>query len=96
MSSVRRLGLPEFSGVVVWSSSVVRFAPICTLSYRRMPSCCAWTNSRRRTGVGPHHTPTLPMQIGIPERQTHGRVCNGTTTLFAALGVATGKVIGTC
>ena len=29
--------------------------------------------------------PTLPMQIGIPERQTHDYVRHGTTTLFAAL-----------
>lgn len=40
--------------------------------------------------------PTLPMQIGIPERQTHDYVRNGTTTLFAALEVATGKVTGIC
>ncbi len=40
--------------------------------------------------------PTLPMQIGIPERQTHDYVRNGTTTLFAALEVATGKVTGVC
>jgi hypothetical protein len=40
--------------------------------------------------------PTLPMQIGIPERQTHDYVRHGTTTLFAALDVATGKVTGQC
>lgn len=40
--------------------------------------------------------PTLPMQIGIPERQTHDYVRHGTTTLFAALEIATGKVTGIC
>ncbi|WP_405182452.1 IS630 family transposase [Nocardia sp. NBC_01377] len=40
--------------------------------------------------------PTLPMQIGIPQRQTHDYVRNGTTTLFAALEIATGKVTGVC
>ncbi|MFD4367836.1 IS630 family transposase [Rhodococcus sp. NPDC058521] len=40
--------------------------------------------------------PTLPMQIGIPERQTHDYVRNGTTTLFVALDIATGKVTGIC
>jgi hypothetical protein len=40
--------------------------------------------------------PTLPMQIGIPERQTHDYVRHGTTTLFVALDVATGKVTGPC
>ncbi|MCX2734465.1 IS630 family transposase [Saccharopolyspora sp. NFXS83] len=40
--------------------------------------------------------PTLPMQIGMPERQTHDYVRHGTTTLFAALEIATGKVTGVC
>lgn len=40
--------------------------------------------------------PTLPMQIGMPERQTHDYVRHGTTTLFAALEIATGKVTGLC
>jgi transposase/transposase-like protein len=34
----------------------------------------------------------LPMQPGLPERRTHDYVRHGTTTLFAALEVATGKV----
>jgi hypothetical protein len=36
--------------------------------------------------------PTLPVRPGQPERQTFDYVRHGTTTLFAALGVATGKV----
>ncbi|ORI19275.1 transposase [Rhodococcus sp. 1168] len=36
------------------------------------------------------------MQIGIPERQTHDYVRHGTTTLFAALDIATGQVTGIC
>ncbi|MGH9072368.1 MAG: IS630 family transposase [Acidimicrobiales bacterium] len=38
--------------------------------------------------------PILPMRPGIPERLTHDYRRHGTTTLFAALDVATGKVIG--
>ncbi|WP_326782853.1 IS630 family transposase [Streptomyces sp. NBC_00151] len=38
--------------------------------------------------------PVLPMTPGVPERATHDYVRAGTTTLFAALEVATGKVIG--
>ena len=38
--------------------------------------------------------PVLPMMPGMPERRTHDYVRHGTTTLFAALDVATGKVIG--
>lgn len=40
--------------------------------------------------------PLLPMRPGIPARQTHDYIRNGTTSLFAALDVATGKVIGHC
>jgi transposase len=37
-----------------------------------------------------------PMRPGQPERRSHGYVRHGTTSLFAALDVATGKVIGQC
>jgi putative transposase len=40
--------------------------------------------------------PVLPMAPGVPERRTHTYVRNGTTSLFAALDVATGAVIGKC
>jgi transposase len=40
--------------------------------------------------------PVLPLRQGIPERQTHDYKRHGTTTLFAALNVLTGKVIGSC
>src|SRR3954467_14681745 len=38
--------------------------------------------------------PILPMLPGTPERATHDYKRAGTSTLFAALEVATGKVIG--
>ena len=38
--------------------------------------------------------PVLPLAPGVPERQTHDYMRHGTTTLFAALDIATGKVIG--
>lgn len=40
--------------------------------------------------------PLLPMRPGQIERRTHDYTRHGTTSLFAALDVATGKVIGTC
>jgi DNA-binding transcriptional ArsR family regulator len=40
--------------------------------------------------------PILPLRPGLAERQTHDYVRNGTTTLFAALEVATGKVTNSC
>ncbi len=38
--------------------------------------------------------PVLPMMPGMPERRTHDYVRNGITSLFAALDVASGTVIG--
>lgn len=38
--------------------------------------------------------PSLPMNYGMPETHTHDYRRHGTTTLFAALDVATGEVIG--
>ncbi len=40
--------------------------------------------------------PLLPMRPGQAERRTHDYVRHGTTSLFAALDVATGRVIGEC
>ncbi|MDX6008736.1 IS630 family transposase [Cupriavidus necator] len=38
--------------------------------------------------------PILPLAPGIPEHRTHDYMRHGTTTLFAALDIATGEVIG--
>ncbi len=35
--------------------------------------------------------PILPLRPGLPEKHTHDYVRHGTTTLFAALAVATGR-----
>ena len=40
--------------------------------------------------------PLLPLSVGYPESQTHDYVRHGTTTLFAALDTATGKVLSQC
>ncbi len=40
--------------------------------------------------------PLLPLRPGIPARQTHDYMRHGTTTLFAALNMLDGKVIGDC
>jgi len=40
--------------------------------------------------------PLLPLRPGVPEHQTHDYIRHGTTSLFAALEVATGKIIGKC
>jgi transposase len=40
--------------------------------------------------------PILPMRPGQPERRSHDYKRHGTLSLFAALDVATGKIIGKC
>jgi transposase len=40
--------------------------------------------------------PVLPLRPGIPARQTHDYRRHGTTTLFAALNILDGSVIGSC
>ena len=40
--------------------------------------------------------PMLPLRPGTPARQTHDYKRHGTTSLFAALDIATGEVIGRC
>lgn len=40
--------------------------------------------------------PLLPLRPGLPARQTHDYKRHGTTTLFAALNMLDGKVIGQC
>jgi transposase len=40
--------------------------------------------------------PVLRMMPGMPERRTHSYIRHGTTSLFAALDVASGFVIGQC
>ena len=40
--------------------------------------------------------PILPLRPGLPERATHDYERNGTTNLFAALEVATGRVTDRC
>ena len=40
--------------------------------------------------------PLLPMRPGQAERRTHDDTRHGTTSLFAALDIATGRVIGKC
>ncbi len=40
--------------------------------------------------------PMLPIRPGLPARQTHDYRRNGITSLFAALEIATGKIVGHC
>ena len=55
--------------------------------------CCAQMK-RARSQALDRTQPTLPMRPGQVERRTYDYKRHGTTSLFAALDVATGKVIG--
>ena len=64
-------------------------------SARRARWCSASTRRRRsRRSIAPR--PTLPMKPGKAARMTHDYKRNGTTSLYAALEIATGEVTGAC
>ena len=50
---------------------------------------CAWMKSQIQ--ALDRTQPILPLAPGIPERRTHDYMRHGTTTLFAALDIATGR-----
>ena len=66
--------------------------------YLSLPDCalvlCA--DEKSRVQALDRTQPVLPMLPGMPERRTHDCKRHGTTSLFAALDVATGRVIGKC
>lgn len=55
-------------------------------------------SSRPRTQIQAldRNQPVLRMAPGVAERRTHSYIRHGTTSLFAALDIATGAVIGEC
>src|SRR5271165_349370 len=67
---------------------------------RRLKSrCTGWATSvdeKSQIQALDRTQPVLPLRSGIPARQTHDYKRNGTTTLFAALSMLDGKVIGHC
>jgi hypothetical protein len=63
----------------------------CELSQRPCQRPCS-----RQIQALDREQPILPMMPGVPERRTHSYVRHGTTSLFAALDVASGFVIGKC
>ena len=55
-----------------------------------------WVDEKSQVQALDRSQPLLPMRPGQVERRTHDYVRHGTTSLFAALNVTTGKVIGEC
>ncbi len=65
----------------------------CRLANRAVVLC---VDEKSQIQALDREQPALPMAPGMPERRTHSYVRNGTTSLFAALDIATGAVIGKC
>jgi len=55
-----------------------------------------WAEEKAQIQALDRTPPLLPMRPGQVERRTHDSVRHGTTSLFAALDVKTGTVIGRC
>src|SRR5712691_1506731 len=55
-----------------------------------------WVDEKSQIQALDRTHPVLPLRPGVPARQTHDYLRHGTTTLFAALSILDGKVIGTC
>jgi transposase len=53
-------------------------------------------NEKSQVQALDRNAPILPMRPGLPAKATHDYVRHGTTTLFAALEVATGRVEQVC
>src|SRR3989449_5238811 len=58
------------------------------------PSSDGWITKHRQLNPGVYEIGASPMQPGQVERRTHDYTRHGTTSLFAALNVKTGTVIG--
>ena len=83
------LTAPELGCPVPERSSSRKCAPSsgCTSTRRTTRWFCAWMRSHRfRRSMG----------LGYVEGYTHDYVRHGTTTLFAALDIATGRVLAQC
>ena len=66
---------------------------VCIWRHRRTRSCCVWTRrARSRRWTGPRRCCRCGQ--ATPEKRTHDYKRHGTTTLFAALEIATGHVTG--
>src|SRR6266542_3647619 len=87
---------PEHLGVTHWSSRLL--AAELGVSHNTVARVWAEHDLKPwRTETFKFSTdPKLPLRPGRPQRRTHDYVRHGTTTLFAALEVATGRVTDTC
>src|SRR3546814_13836783 len=76
-----------------WRASVVMIGLSWSPRARAIVLCVHEKSERQALD---RERPVVPMAPGVPGRRTHTYVRNGTTSLFAALDIATGVVIGKC
>jgi hypothetical protein len=67
-----------------------------TRSVRRGRNCERPLDEKSQIQALDRTQPILPLRPGLPEKASHDYVRHGTTTLFAALEIATGKVTDAC
>ena len=72
----------------------VRDIPDCTWTRQHALVLCV--DEKSQVQALDRTQPLLPLRPGQIERRTHDYKRNGTTSLFAALDIATGTVIGQC
>ena len=65
------------------------------LHRRRTRWRCAWTRKSQIQALV-RTAPIPPLQPGLVEGRSHDYIRHGTSTLFAALEIATGQVIAAC
>ena len=61
-----------------------------------VPEACFQHDEKSRIQALDREQPVLPMAAGVAERRMHTYIRNGTISLFAALDIATRRVIGKC
>jgi hypothetical protein len=57
---------------------------------------CVWVVEKTQIQALDRTQPTLPIKRGKATRMTHDYKRNATTSLYAALEIATGEVTGSC
>src|SRR4051812_4309373 len=104
-TTIRRYGLPLVCSHIArrasnfpatrcsWTKFETSSVFIC---HRQIGRWCSVSTRKARYKPSTANSLSCRMMPGIPERRTHSYVRHGTTSLFAALDVASGFVIGKC
>src|SRR3972149_396296 len=89
----RSQGVSQATVTRIWQAHGLQPHPSLTPPAGALPRC---VDEKTKTQALDRTQPALPMRPGLVARHTHDYVRHGTTTLFAALNVLEGTVIGSC